>query len=75
MAPGRAARYDPGVADGVAIGACPYCGEPVELYVDGGGGARQRYVEDCAICCRPIEVDAGEDADGEPVVALHRADD
>ena len=35
---------------------CPYCGEPLTLEVDEYGGRRQSYVEDCAVCCRPIEV-------------------
>ena len=34
---------------------CPYCGEAFETQVDLSAGS-QRYVEDCAICCRPIEV-------------------
>jgi len=43
---------------------CPYCGEAFETTVDCSAGS-QAYVEDCAICCRPIEVrlridDAGE---------------
>jgi hypothetical protein len=33
---------------------CPYCGEPIESYVDPGGGEQQEYIEDCAVCCRPI---------------------
>ena len=33
---------------------CPYCGEPLELSVDESGGEVQKYVEDCAVCCRPI---------------------
>jgi hypothetical protein len=33
---------------------CPYCGEPVDSYVDPGGGEFQEYIEDCAVCCRPI---------------------
>lgn len=32
---------------------CPYCGSEVELLLDAGGGARQSYVEDCEVCCRP----------------------
>jgi len=46
---------------------CPYCGEPVELYVDEGGGRHQVYVEDCPVCCRPWQVEvtrnAGDDWD------------
>jgi hypothetical protein len=36
---------------------CPYCGEPLEMAVDERGGRRQAYVEDCVVCCRPIEVE------------------
>lgn len=34
---------------------CPYCGESFDTSVDLSAGS-QRYVEDCAVCCRPIEV-------------------
>jgi hypothetical protein len=37
---------------------CPYCGEPIDSYVDPGGGERQEYIEDCAVCCRPIRFHA-----------------
>jgi hypothetical protein len=37
--------------------SCPYCGEAVEVTVDTGGGARQRYIEDCPVCCRPWQVE------------------
>ena len=34
---------------------CPYCGERLETFVTPDGGERQEYVEDCAVCCRPIK--------------------
>ena len=43
---------------------CPYCGESIELVID-DSVEHQRYVEDCAVCCRPIDVDVSVDADGE----------
>jgi hypothetical protein len=43
---------------------CPYCGEAFETQVDTSAGS-QRYVEDCAVCCRPIEVRLQVDDDGE----------
>jgi hypothetical protein len=43
---------------------CPYCGEPIELLVDEGGGEYQEYVEDCPVCCRPWEVRIVQDPDG-----------
>ena len=36
---------------------CPYCGEPLTFAVDRSGGRRQHYVEDCVVCCRPIEIE------------------
>ena len=49
---------------------CPYCGEPLELVVDTSAGP-QRYVEDCAVCCRPIEVSVDADEHGVHVVVRH----
>ena len=34
---------------------CPYCGEQIDMEVDVSGG-EQSYIEDCSVCCRPIEV-------------------
>ena len=45
---------------------CPYCGEPVELVIDASAGA-QRHVEDCTVCCRPMEVAVEVGADGAHV--------
>ncbi len=33
---------------------CPYCGEPLVLFVEPAAG-EQSYIEDCPVCCRPIE--------------------
>lgn len=33
---------------------CPYCGERLETRVDVTEGERV-YIEDCQVCCRPIE--------------------
>ena len=43
---------------------CPYCGEGYETLLDLSGGSA-RYVEDCPVCCRPIELQLEIDADGE----------
>lgn len=53
---------------------CPYCGEPITLSIDLSAGA-QHYVEDCQVCCRPIEIDAAADADGAPRVRARRQDE
>jgi hypothetical protein len=35
--------------------ACPYCGDSIDLVVDETAGAAA-YVEDCPVCCRPMQV-------------------
>ena len=42
---------------------CPYCGEHFETSVDTSAGSA-RYVEDCQICCQPIDVGLEVDHDG-----------
>jgi len=41
---------------------CPYCGERIEVIVDDSAGD-QRYIEDCQVCCRPIELEFAWDGD------------
>ena len=43
---------------------CPYCGESYATVVDASAGS-QHYVEDCAICCRPIEIAIKVDESGQ----------
>lgn len=33
---------------------CPFCGEPITIFVDTSID-EQNYIEDCSVCCRPIE--------------------
>jgi len=34
---------------------CPYCDEPMTITLDLSAGG-QSYVEDCQICCQPMQV-------------------
>jgi transcription elongation factor Elf1 len=34
---------------------CPYCGEEISMVLD-FSVPRQTYVEDCEVCCNPIEI-------------------
>ncbi len=43
--------------------SCPYCDEAITVLVD-DSVLKQRYVEDCEVCCRPIVMDVSVDADG-----------
>ena len=42
---------------------CPYCGECFDTAVDCSAG-NQQYIEDCPVCCRPIEMDVHTDEGG-----------
>lgn len=35
---------------------CPWCGEAVSMILD-LSVSHQSYIEDCEVCCRPIEID------------------
>lgn len=48
---------------------CPYCGEPITLLID-CSIAEQRYIEDCEVCCRPMNVAVVITAEGLPQVSL-----
>lgn len=54
---------------------CPYCGESIDLLIDASAG-NQQYIEDCSVCCQPINlcVQVGE-ADDVPLVTAFRDDD
>jgi uncharacterized Zn finger protein len=54
---------------------CPSCGEPVTLLVDVTAGRRQAYVEDCWVCCRPMQVHVTVHARDEVEVYVSGADD
>lgn len=48
---------------------CPYCGERFEILVDDSAGAQQ-YIEDCQVCCSPMNIAVGFDEDGEARVTV-----
>ena len=55
--------------------SCPYCGEPIALWVDEDGGSAQTYVEDCSVCCRPMQVQVYVDAEGDAGASVSRLDE
>lgn len=34
---------------------CPYCGESISMLID-PSIRTQSYIEDCEVCCNPIEI-------------------
>jgi hypothetical protein len=53
---------------------CPYCGEAFETSADASAGA-SKYVEDCQICCQPIEMELRVDDSGGLLELLARRGD
>lgn len=43
---------------------CAWCHAPHRLRLDLTGGRQQAYVEDCQVCCRPLDVQLAVDARG-----------
>lgn len=53
---------------------CPYCGEPIDVLID-CSVAVQDYIEDCSVCCHPIQFNVVIDAQGLPEVMVRRDDE
>ena len=70
-----------GLATQLVSSSCPYCGEPVQLVVDDTSsnedflGEEQDYIEDCQVCCRPMQVSVRYAANGELEIALRDEND
>jgi len=43
---------------------CPYCNEPITVLVDTSVDY-QEYIEDCQVCCHPIEMTASVDFESD----------
>ncbi|MGD8207481.1 MAG: CPXCG motif-containing cysteine-rich protein [Thiohalocapsa sp.] len=55
---------------------CPWCGERLELTIDGTAAYSHTYVEDCQVCCAPILVSITfDDMHSKPAVHLRREND
>ncbi|MGE0113723.1 MAG: CPXCG motif-containing cysteine-rich protein [Steroidobacteraceae bacterium] len=60
---------DAAIADSAALTqfvslGCPYCGENFETRIDLTNGTCS-YVEDCPVCCQPIELAIGVNEAGK----------
>ena len=53
---------------------CPYCGERIDLVIDRSVGS-QEYIEDCQVCCKPINLSITVGEDGEPIISARREDE
>lgn len=51
---------------------CPYCGEAFETSVDTSAGSSS-YIEDCAVCCKPIQIALRVDQSGGSIDVAARS--
>ena len=49
---------------------CPYCGEKIQLVID-CSIVSQEYIEDCQVCCRPINILINIDGEDIQVSLTH----
>lgn len=54
--------------------SCPYCGERFTVLID-ASVAHQEYIEDCQVCCRPIDFNVSVDPDGNVDVFVSSDDE
>ncbi|HBR97854.1 MAG TPA: CPXCG motif-containing cysteine-rich protein [Gammaproteobacteria bacterium] len=50
---------------------CPYCWESFEVVVDCSLDQEQDYVEDCSVCCRPVDLTISLGNGNKPSVVAH----
>ncbi|MBT8091977.1 MAG: CPXCG motif-containing cysteine-rich protein [Gammaproteobacteria bacterium] len=48
---------------------CPYCGEKIDVLIE-PSAEQQNYIEDCQVCCRPIDFAVAGDAIGSLTVIV-----
>ncbi len=53
---------------------CPYCGESLEITVDASVG-QQDYIEDCQMCCKPIQFRIRMSAEGISSIDVRSEDE
>jgi len=52
---------------------CPYCGETVEVDIEVLEEA-QSFIEDCSVCCRPMQLEVSTNSEDEVEVIASRSD-
>ncbi|WP_428088055.1 CPXCG motif-containing cysteine-rich protein [Candidatus Thioglobus sp.] len=54
--------------------SCPYCGEIIEIDID-CSQRQQSYIEDCSVCCRPININASIDFEQQVYICATHEDE
>ncbi|NQZ81065.1 MAG: CPXCG motif-containing cysteine-rich protein [Colwellia sp.] len=53
---------------------CPYCGETIDVLIE-PTDLEQLYIEDCQVCCKPINFLVSESTNGEFLVSVYSEDE
>ena len=53
---------------------CPYCGEFIDIEID-CSEPDQSYIEDCSVCCRPINITTTIDFDENVYISAKHEDE
>ena len=53
---------------------CPYCGETINVLID-SSDMEQQYIEDCQVCCKPINFLISESINGDITVNVYSEDE
>jgi len=53
---------------------CPYCGETIDVLID-SSDTDQQYIEDCQVCCQPINFLISQRESGELSVNVFSDDE
>lgn len=61
--------------DSEATYICDNCGEEIVVPIDPSEGSKQKYVEDCPVCCNPNVIQVEVDKDGAVWVWGHAEQD
>lgn len=54
--------------------SCPYCGESIHVLID-HEEAGDQYIEDCQVCCKPIDFNVSIDSLGHLSVSVRDEND
>lgn len=50
---------------------CPWCGETLDLLIE--ADVRGTMIQDCEVCCQPMELTIRRDEWGDPDIAVAQA--
>ena len=53
---------------------CPYCGEVIKVLID-PSDSDQQYIEDCQVCCKPINFSVYQNVNGTLSVNVYSDDE